>query len=174
LSRCWLRGLRRGELLGLAFDSVDLDRGIMTIRRTVINLPGSAPLLRDTTKTEASARTIKIPPLLIDLLRVQKTRVLEGALKWGGAYRREPMFMFAKPDGEPLDPIGLTVRLRRVMRRAGIAGRAPCHAWRHTHVAANHGTVPASWSRSQVGGPETLGAQQNTRLRCCKFANRHH
>ena len=36
------------------------------------------------------------------------------------------MFLFCRPDGEMLNPMTMTIRLRRMMRRAGIAaGRRP-------------------------------------------------
>jgi integrase len=42
------------------------------------------------------------------------------------------MFLFARPDGEPLMPLSVTRRLRKLMQRAGISGRPPTHGWRHT------------------------------------------
>ena len=75
-------GLRRSELLGLAFDCVDLDGATLTIRRTVVEV-GHAPVLREQGKTANSERTIAIPAALVDLLRGQKTRVQATALKWG-------------------------------------------------------------------------------------------
>jgi len=124
-------GVRRSELLGVATDALDLDAGTLTIKRVVLSVDNQ-PVLRDVTRTDSSARTLTIPPALVDLLRAQKSRMLEAALFWGAGYRREPMFLFARPDGEPLDPHGLTVRLRRIMRSAGISGRPPTHGWRHT------------------------------------------
>ena len=126
-----ITGIRRSELLGLAWDAIDLDQGSLTIKRVGLSVD-HAPVLRDITKTESSARTLNIPPLLVELLRAQKAHVLEGALTWGKGYRRDPMFCFPRPDGEPHDPMGMTTRLRQVMRRAGIEGRSPTHAWRHT------------------------------------------
>ena len=131
LSTLLVTGIRRSELLGLAMDAIDLDAGTLTIRRTVLDVAHVA-VLRESTKSDASARTLAIPPQLIALLREQKARVLEAALAWGKGYRREPMFLFARPDGEPLHPMNTTVRLRRVLRRAGITGRPPTHSWRHT------------------------------------------
>jgi integrase len=124
-------GMRRSELLGLAFDALDLDAGTVGIRRVVLEV-GHEPVVRDMTKTDSSERTVSIPPMLVELLRLQKAHVLETAMKWGRGYRREPMFLFARPDGEPLPPMSLTLRLRQVMRRAGISGRPPAHGWRHT------------------------------------------
>ena len=66
-----ITGLRRSELLGLAWDAVDLEQGTNTIKRVVLDVY-RAPLLRETGKSENSLRTTAIPPLLIELLRAQK------------------------------------------------------------------------------------------------------
>lgn len=131
LATLLVTGLRRGELLGLAMDAIDLNSGAITIKRTVLDIDHK-PLLRETTKSESSARTLSIPASLVGLLREQKARSLEAALRWGAGYRRAPMFLFAQADGEPLSPMATTCRLRRVMQRAGVSGRPPAHGWRHT------------------------------------------
>jgi integrase len=128
-------GPRRSELLGLAWDCIDLDAATLTIRRTVVEV-GHAPVLREQTKTDGSERTIAIPAALVDLLREQKTRVLATALKWGKGYRRDPLFVFPGLAGEPMSPQSLTLRMRQVMRRARVEGLSPCHAWRHTSATA--------------------------------------
>jgi integrase len=124
-------GVRRSEMLGLCLDAIDLDAGSLTVKRVVLEV-GHEPILRELPKTESSERTLSIPPALAELLRAQRTHVLGAALKWGREYRREPMFLFAQVNGEPLPPMSLTLRLRQVMRRAGIEGRPPTHGWRHT------------------------------------------
>jgi len=123
--------IRRSELLALAADAVDVDSGTLTVKRVVLAVDNK-PMLRDVTKTSSSARTLTIPPALVDLLRAQRSRTHEAALAWGAGYRREPWFLFARPDGEPLNPHAVTVRLRKVMHRAGISVRPPTHGWRHT------------------------------------------
>ena len=128
-------GLRRSELIGLAADCVDLDGAALTVRRTVVEV-NHAPIVRDQTKTADSERTIAIPAALVDLLREQKARVLATALKWGKGYRRDPLFLFPGLAGEPMSPQSLTFRMRQLMRRAGVDGLSPCHAWRHTSATA--------------------------------------
>jgi integrase len=146
-------GPRRSEVLGVAFDCVDLDGATLTIRRTVVEV-GHAPVLREQTKTDGSERTIAIPAALVDLLREQKTRVQEAAFKWGKGYRRDPLFVFPGLAGEPMSPQSLTLRMRQVMRRAGVQGLSPCHAWRHTsatalvHAGQNIKTVQARFGHS--------------------------
>ena len=121
-------GLRRSELLALAWDAVDLDAGTINIRRAVLEVD-HAPVLVEANKTEASERTMIIPQLLVGLLREQKARVLEAALLWGQGYRREPMLVFPRPDGEPRVPQAVTDRLKTLMRRAKVEARSPVHAW---------------------------------------------
>ncbi len=91
-----ITGIRRSELLGLAWDAIDLDQGSLTIKRVVLSVD-HAPVLRDITKTESSARTLNIPPLLVELLRAQKAHVLEGALTWVRAIGATPCLSSRAP-----------------------------------------------------------------------------
>ena len=175
-------GPRRSEVLGLAFDCVDLDGATLTIRRTVVEV-GHAPVLREQAKTDGSERTIAIPAALVDLLREQKTRVQATALKWGKGYRRDPLFVFPGLAGEPMTPMSLTLRMRQVMRRARVEGLSPCHAWRHTsataliHAGQNIKTVQARLGhstpaitmaftstrpRKPIGRPPTISARSSS------------
>jgi integrase len=124
-------GLRRSEALGLAFDAIDLERATLAVRRSVVAV-AHKPVERSVGKTEASKRVLAIPPELVSLLRAQKARVTERMLQWGPTYKREPLYVFANPDGSAMIPQALTERLKAVMRRAGVKGAQPCHAWRHT------------------------------------------
>lgn len=146
-------GLRRSEVLGLAWDAVDLDRGTLEIRRVVVAVDHK-PIMRERAKTECSYRTVAMPAALVDLLREQKVRVHKLALKWGKGYCREPMLVFPGLAGEPGKPMSLTLRMRQVMRRAKVVGLSPCHAWRHTsatsllHAGENVKTVQARLGHS--------------------------
>ena len=139
-------GMRRSELLGLAFDAIDLDLGRLTIKRTVVETKYLEPVLRDGGKTESSMRTIAIPAVLTEMLRKRKIAVLEAAIAWRD-YQREPLLVFPGLRGAPSSPQRLTERLRHLMKRAGIKGASPTHAWRHTaatpliHAGANIKTV---------------------------------
>ena len=86
-------GLRRSELLGLAFDCVDLDARRMVIRRSVVENDAREPILRERGKTKASLRTIAIPEMLTEMLRQRKVELLEAAMAWRD-YQREPLLVF--------------------------------------------------------------------------------
>jgi len=53
-------GLRRGELLGLKWEDIDLKEGTAIIRRSLIQLNGQA-LIQDDTKTRSSRATVRLP-----------------------------------------------------------------------------------------------------------------
>jgi integrase len=124
-------GLRRSELLGLAWDCVDLDAGTITIRRVVIEVERE-PVLREQPKSDAGWRTIGISGAVADLMRTQKAYVSESALAWGKGYSRDPWFCFPGWGGQPMAPMSMTMRLRKIMRQAGVTGIQPVHGWRHT------------------------------------------
>jgi len=124
-------GLRRSEVLGLAFGDLDFEAGTLRVRRTVVEI-SSKPVEREGGKSDAALRTISIPPALVTLLRAQKIRVQEQALAWGPLYQRDPLYVFPGLGGKALAPKYLTQRMRALMQAAGISGRAPVHRWRHT------------------------------------------
>ena len=126
-------GTRRGELCGLAFDAIDLEAAKVSIYRNILEVGGKV-LVREVPKSDASVRTISIPAALVDLLKQQRKRVLELALKWGKDYQRKPLYAFPGPGGLPMHPKLITRRMERLAVRAGIdmAHVSPVHSWRHT------------------------------------------
>jgi integrase len=121
-------GLRRGELAGLKVD--DIDGEVLVVRRTVVEAGGRV-IERERGKSKAAMRTISIPSALVEILRVQRKRVLEQALAWGAGWER-PLRLFPGLGGKPMAPQMLTRRMRALLKVAGISGPSPTHAWRHT------------------------------------------
>jgi integrase len=124
-------GLRRSEVLGLAFGDIDFEAATLTVRRTVVEVAGR-PVEREGGKSAAALRTISIPAAVVTLLRAQRTRIQEQALAWGPSYQRDPLYCFPGLGGKALPPKLLTQRMRAIMQATGISGRAPVHRWRHT------------------------------------------
>ena len=75
---------------------------------------------------------MSIPVELVTLLRAQQKRVHEQMLLWGKEYQRTPLLVFPGLAGTPMRPNALTRRFEKLMKLAGIAGRQPLHAFRHT------------------------------------------
>ncbi|KZS55258.1 hypothetical protein AS890_14700 [Rhizobium anhuiense bv. trifolii] len=130
-------GMRRSEILGLAFDAIDTDAETISIFRTVVAGEKGEPVLRDErAKSETSIRTISIPSDFVAMIRKHRSTINEMMLAWGGGYQREPLLLFPTFGGAPLPPGVLTIRLRQLHRQAGVKGVAPTHGFRHGMASA--------------------------------------
>ena len=99
-------GLRRGELLGLKWTDVDLDRGVLKIQRAISRQNGKvveAPL-----KTKNAYRTLPLSADAIDVLMQQRRKT--GNSEW----------VFPSPTGGPMSPDSVLHMLHRVLKRAGL------------------------------------------------------
>lgn len=107
-------GLRRGELLGLKWSDIDLDKGIIHVRRQILRQNGKvveAPL-----KTKNSYRNIAIGADAIEVLR---------------GVEQKDEYVFPSPYGGPMSPDSVLHMLQRVLKRAGLE-RIRFHDLRHT------------------------------------------
>ena len=64
----WL-GLRRSEICGLCWDCVDMEKGTVTVRRTLVPDKDNQWVLKDGAKNEGSQRTVKCPEYIMGKLR---------------------------------------------------------------------------------------------------------
>lgn len=113
-----LTALRRGELLGLRWGDVELDRVRLHVRQT-FGRYGFAP-----PKSAAGRRVVPLSPALVGELRRWK---LAAPPNPGG-------LVFASRAGTPLDPDNLVRAWERALRRAGLR-HLPFHSLRHTAVS---------------------------------------
>lgn len=77
-------GLRRSEVLGLKWDSVDFINKTVTIKHTVTRF--SEIIEKDSTKTDSSYRTYLLPPEIEEIFKKQKVRERNGVKKYGKLY----------------------------------------------------------------------------------------
>ena len=61
--------MRRGELLGLKWEDVDLDNATMRIRRTLTRTDNGRQLALGEPNTKKSRRNVKLTPRLVEDLR---------------------------------------------------------------------------------------------------------
>lgn len=73
----WL-GMRRSEILGLCWDSIDFKSGKIIIRRTYVKDREKGYVLRDEMKTEASMRTLDCPGYILKKLAAYTPNHREG------------------------------------------------------------------------------------------------
>jgi integrase len=123
-------GLRRGELLGLRWDDIDLDAGTLTVRRS-LDVDGTfkAP------KNQAARRTLKLTPRALDTLKAHKVRQNEERIHTGSRWQDHDL-VFPNTVGRPMNPSN---RFRRdfqpLLAQAGLAGKGfTIHSLRHTFV----------------------------------------
>lgn len=122
-------GLRRGEVLGLHWDQVDLDARTLTVAGTLKRLP-KAGLVLDTPKTASGTRTIALPDLVVVALRDERRRQAENRLRAGDEWQ-DTGYAFTSAIGTPIDPRNLTTYFHAVTKTAGL-GQIRFHALRHT------------------------------------------
>jgi integrase len=121
-------GLRRGELLGLRWTDLDLNRSTLGVRQTRVAY-GKLVVTKEP-KMERGRRTIPLPARTRDALKAHRKRQVEEELAAGAAYA-DVGLVFADEIGEPLDPPNLTATFRRLVAEAGLP-RITLHGLRHT------------------------------------------
>jgi len=125
-------GLRRGELLGLCWDCVDLENGVITVQRQLLVLKNGLSL-EETTKSKSGRRSVVLPDDTIRELKAHKKRQAQEKLLLGEAYQNNGL-VFCKEDGTPLDPREFTKRFQRHLEKAGLP-KVRLHDLRHTHAS---------------------------------------
>ncbi len=125
-------GMRRGEVFGLRWRDVDLDKGIVTINQTLIYTPQTGCVFKDNTKNDKT-RTVVIPPLIIELLKKHKVEQAKQKLQMGPNYTDFDL-VFCRPDGKPRHPDSISRWFSRYAKRKGFE-EVTFHKLRHTHVS---------------------------------------
>jgi integrase len=117
-----LRGLRRGELVGLRWTDVDLTDATLTVNQTLVELRGV--VAKSEPKTAAGNRTITLDratvKVLIDHLRRQQLRMYDEY----GTVANETGFVFSWSDGRPIRP-GAHAPVHRTGERVWAAAGPP-------------------------------------------------
>lgn len=124
-------GLRRGELLGLRWDDVDLANATLTVARSAQSVKGQGIVFRQP-KTSKSRRTIAMPATAVHALKDHAgSQATEMALV-GDGYADQGL-VFAQANGSPLRPDTLSLAFRRFRLAHKLEIRF--HDLRHTHAS---------------------------------------
>ncbi|WP_395292954.1 tyrosine-type recombinase/integrase [Kitasatospora hibisci] len=107
-------GLRKGELLGLRWEDLDLANCTASIRRTLQRTRTSG-LTTLPTKTISSERRIALPDACVASLRTHRDRQAREKQQ-AGAEWLEHGLVFTRPDGHPIEPATLTRHFNALLR----------------------------------------------------------
>ncbi|GAA6735390.1 tyrosine-type recombinase/integrase [Thermus oshimai] len=123
-------GLRRGEVLGLKWEDLDLEAGLLRVRRARVGVGGK--VVESYPKTRNALRAVALPPDVVAVLQDLRARQEEEARMAGEDWQGSG-YLFTDPLGRPVHPDTLNKVLRRVLKRAGLP-EVRVHDLRHTYA----------------------------------------
>ncbi len=122
-------GLRRGELLGLRWEDVDLERGTLRVGRSLVREGGR--YATGETKTRSGRRRVNLTPRTVGALKAHRKRQLEERMRLSGLYEDRGL-IFSTSAGTPINPENLVKRsFKPLLRGAGLP-EIRFHDLRHT------------------------------------------
>ena len=122
-------GMREGELLGLKWEDVDLERGVLRLRHALVREGGKTAL--GDLKTAKSRRSIRLTYAAADALRSHLERQLEEIERMDSLYQPGGL-VFATMTGTLINPSNLRNRsFKPLLKRAGLPDIS-FHDLRHT------------------------------------------
>lgn len=126
-----LTGLRRSELVGLKWESVDLTAGRLSVVETLQRINGKG-LVPGQPKTARSRRSITLDSNALPILHGVRGRQIEQRLVAGIAWRNTG-YVFTQPDGSPVDPELVTHDFAGIVRRSALP-HLTFHGLRHAYA----------------------------------------
>ncbi len=125
-----LTGMRRGEVLGLTWEALDLEAGTLSVRRALVDLDKSGAPMWSDPKTASGARSVTLDIGTVGKLRAHKATQAQERLLVGAGYR-DLGLVFAMPDGRPIHPERFSREFTETVARAGLP-TIRLHDLRHT------------------------------------------
>lgn len=122
-------GMRRGEILGLRWRSVDLDTGTLVVRESLSQTKDG---LNFKAPKSGKGRTVALPSLPVTALQAHKVEQARNRLSLGPVYNNHYL-VFAKADGEPWEPNSFTNAFTAFVLGKKLPHMS-FHSLRHTHA----------------------------------------
>ena len=124
-------GMRRGEVAGLPWTDVDMDKGVVHV--TTARVQAGWEVFEGGPKSEAGWREVPLADLDVAVLRAWRARQSARRLEIGEAWHDSGL-VFTQDDGRPWHPDSITDRFERL----AFAARLPpvrLHDIRHAHIS---------------------------------------
>lgn len=110
-------GLRRSEVLGLKWDSINFDAGTVTIRHTVSVVTKTVE--KDKTKNSSSYRSFPLTEEAQHIFQMAKAAEDENRRLFGRQYK-ENSYVFKWDDGRPYRPDYITAKFSDLLKQHGL------------------------------------------------------
>lgn len=156
-------GARRGEIMGLQWRHMDLEKMSVTIEQTNQYIRGEGTKIIKSTKNASSLRKISLPKYLCDLLAEYKQDCLSLSEElgeiWQGPHDIEDIFVFSNYNGLPMEPGSFNHWLTKYCRKNNIE---PLHPHELRHIATSiwiKNNVPLQTISSRLGHANTVTTQ---------------
>lgn len=121
-------GLRRSEVLGLKWDSINWGNNTITIKHTVTSLNGV--IEKDKTKTASSYRSFPLLPEIAEIFQEQKEKEENNRKLLGGSYQ-ENDYVFKWDDGHTFSPNFVTKHFNLILKENNLP-KIRFHELRHS------------------------------------------
>jgi integrase len=128
-------GLRRGELLALRWQDIDLEQGYLRVRQALTEVKGKVEI--GPPKTKSALRELLLPPEVVSVLHEHLKRQVELRLACGAAWQDRGL-IFSTPDGAPIHPRNFYRRFIYLIARSELP-RITLHGLRHTFASLVYG-----------------------------------
>ena len=123
-------GLRRSEIIGLQWNSINFENNSMIIRDTVVR--ATTIVQKRGTKSDSGYRTLSLPDTVAEALKLHKVKQDKNKAFLGSGYVDKDL-VCAKTNGDLLIPGTLTSRIKRLMEKEGLPVINP-HGMRHSNA----------------------------------------
>lgn len=124
--------MRRGEILGVTWDVLDLDAGKLRVQDQLQRV--GSELLHRETKTEDSDDFLPLPPIVVTALRLRKAQQISDAKAAGEAWSNKLNLVFTTKYGTPYEPANVT-RMFAARCKAAEVREIRMHDARHTSAS---------------------------------------
>jgi integrase len=123
-------GLRRGELLGLKWEHIDFENGIVSIENNVVPVKGKT--ISKAPKSASGLRKIDAPDILMELLRRERKVYIKRKLLYGADFN-DTGLVCSKPDGSPYHTDYYAKKFKELIKKNGLK-TIRLHDLRHTNA----------------------------------------
>ena len=129
-------GLRQSELIGLQWDDIDLENGLITVCRQIQRLYGEDKeekfIFLEETKN-GKHRTAAIAPSIVKVLKAQRVQQIEWQLAAGPLWNNEHNLVFTNEIGENLNHRIIYAHFKSIVKSLGLESTR-FHDLRHSYA----------------------------------------